>query len=141
MAFSQYFAEQILAFLKGQGFPTALTNVYITLHTADPGTAGTNGDATASITGSANRTELSSPTGFGVITGASPSGFEIKNTSVVQITTSAVNTVTTTITHFGIWDDPNGPDFIASGTLTSSVDIALGDTVQFNIGAMAIKVV
>jgi len=140
MAFSQYFAEKILGFIKAQPFPTALSNVYITLHTADPGTAGTNGDATASITGTVNRTALSS-TNLGAITGASPSGFEIKNTIVVQITTSAVNTVTTTITHFGIWDDQTAGDFVASGTLTSSVDIALGDTVQFNIGAMAIKVV
>ena len=52
MAFSQYFATQVLGWVKGAPFPTALSNVYISLHTSDPGTAGTSGDVTNSITNS-----------------------------------------------------------------------------------------
>lgn len=140
MAFSQYFATQVLSWVKGAPFPTALSNVYITLHTSDPGTAGTNGDVTGTITGSATRTGIAA-SGLGSIAGASGGGFEVTNTGVVQLSTSAQNTSAITVTHFGVWDGATGGNFIASGTLTSSVDVELGDTVQFNIGALAVRVI
>ena len=140
MAFSQYFATQVLSWVKGSPFPTALSNVYISLHSSDPGTSGTSGDVTNSITGSTNRTTISS-SALGAVAGASGAGFEITNTGVVQLTTSAQNTNAVTVTHFGVWDQASGGNFLASGQLTSSVDVELGDTVQFNIGAMAVRVV
>tara|TARA_B100000212_G_scaffold337381_1_gene312134 strand:- start:11073 stop:11495 length:423 start_codon:yes stop_codon:yes gene_type:complete len=140
MAFSQYFATQVLSWVKGSPFPTALTNVYITLHSSDPGDAGSNGDVTSTITGTTNRTQISSAA-LGSVAGASGGGFEITNTGVVQLTTSANNTSPITVTHFGVWDAASGGNFLASGQLTSSVDVEVGDTVQFNIGAMAVRVV
>ena len=140
MAFSQYFATQVLSWVKGSPLPTALSNVYISLHSSDPGTSGTSGDVTNSITGSTNRTTISS-SALGAVAGASGGGFEITNTGVVQLTTSAQNTGAVTVTHFGVWDQASGGNFLASGQLTSSVDVELGDTVQFNIGAMAVRVV
>ena len=140
MAFSQYFATQILNWVKSSPFPTAPTEVYISLHTTDPGTAGTSGDVTNTITGSTNRTQILS-TAFGAIAGASGGGFEEKNTGVVQLTTAASNTSAITVTHFGVWDSVTSGNFLASGELTSSVDVELGDTVQFNIDALAIRVV
>lgn len=140
MAFSQYFATQVLSWVKGSPFPTALSNVYISLHSADPGVSGTNGDETASITNTSNRTTIAS-SALGAVAGASGGGFEITNTGVVQLTTSAANTNAITVTHFGVWDAASGGNFLASGQLTSSVDVELGDTVQFNIGAMAVRVV
>ncbi|MBG79080.1 MAG: hypothetical protein CMJ39_00035 [Phycisphaerae bacterium] len=140
MAFSQYFATQVLSWVKGSPFPTALTNVYITLHSSDPGDAGSNGDVTSTITGTTNRTQISSAA-LGSVSGASGGGFEITNTGVVQLTTSANNTSPITVTHFGVWDAASGGNFLASGQLTSSVDVEVGDTVQFNIGAMAVRVV
>lgn len=140
MAFSQYFATQVLNWVKGSPFPTALSNVYISLHSADPGTAGTNADETNAITNSSNRTTISS-SALGAIASATGGGFEITNTGVVQLTTSAANTTAITVTHFGVWDAATGGNFLASGQLTSSVDVELGDTVQFNISAMAIRVV
>tara|TARA_R100001510_G_C7643496_1_gene201007 strand:+ start:538 stop:960 length:423 start_codon:yes stop_codon:yes gene_type:complete len=140
MAFSQYFATQILTWVKGDPFPTQPTNVYVSLHTGDPGTAGTANDATSTITGSANRTAVSS-SAFSGVGAASGGGFEITNTGVVQITTNAQNSTAQNLTHFGIWNAQTGNEFLASGSLTSNVDVQQGDTVQFNIGAMAIKVV
>lgn len=140
MAFSQYFATQVLNWVKGSPFPTALSNVYISLHSADPGTAGTNADETNAITNSSNRTTISS-SALGAIASATGGGFEITNTGVVQLTTAAANTTAITVTHFGVWDAATGGNFLASGQLTSSVDVELGDTVQFNISAMAIRVV
>jgi hypothetical protein len=66
-------------------------------------------------------------------------GFQITNNNSVQITTNASGTVT--VTHFGIWDAVTGGNFLASGALTSSVDVVSGDTVQFNAGALAIRLV
>tara|TARA_B100001758_G_scaffold97541_1_gene83406 strand:+ start:26317 stop:26739 length:423 start_codon:yes stop_codon:yes gene_type:complete len=140
MAFSQYFATQVLSWVKGAPFPTALSNVYISLHSADPGVSGTNADETAAITNTANRTTIAS-SALGAVSGASGGGFEITNTGVVQLTTSASNSNAITVTHFGVWDAASGGNFLASGQLTSSVDVELGDTVQFNIGAMAVRVV
>ena len=88
MAFSQYFATQVLSWVKGSPFPTALTNVYVSLHSSDPGTAGTAGDVTQNITNSSNRTSISS-SALSAVVGASGGGFEITNSGVVQLTTSA----------------------------------------------------
>ena len=140
MAFSHYFATQILSWVKSSAFPSAPTNVYVTLHTGDPGTAGTANDVSATITGSSNRTQVAS-SAFSSVGAASGGGFEITNTGVVQITTNAQNSTGQNLTHFGIWDAQTSGNFLASGSLTSNVDVQQGDTVQFNIGAMAIKVV
>ncbi len=140
MAFSQYLATKILSWVKNSTFPNALSNVYVSVHTADPGTAGTNNDVTASIKGSPTRTAIASTT-FSSVSPSSGGGYEITNSIVSQITTSAQNTAGTTVTHFGIWDAATTGNFLASGTLTTPVDVQQGDTVQFNSGAMAIKVV
>ena len=140
MAFSQYFATQVLNWVKGSSFPTALANVYVSLHSSDPGTAGTSGDVTNTITNSSNRTSISS-SALSTVAGASGGGFEVTNTGVVQLTTSANNVTPINVTHFGVWDAASGGNFLASGQLTSAVDVEVGDTVQFNINAMAVRVV
>lgn len=140
MAFSQYFATQVLNWVKGSPFPTALANVYVSLHSSDPGTAGASGDVTNTITNSSNRTSISS-SALSTVAGASGGGFEVTNTGVVQLTTSANNSTPINVTHFGVWDAASGGNFLASGQLTSAVDVEVGDTVQFNINAMAVRVV
>jgi hypothetical protein len=140
MAFSQYLANEILTWVKGQAFPAALSNVYISLHSGDPGTAGTSNDQTNSIQGSANRTSIAS-TAFSTVGAASGGGFEITNSNAHQMTSSASNGSPITVTHFGVWDAQTSGNFLASGALTASVAVSNGDTVQFNAGAMAIKVV
>ena len=140
MACSLYFGQKILNWIKGSSFPTQLSNVYVSIHTGDPGTAGTSSDVTLTVTGSSNRTAISS-SAFTGVTGASPSGFEIKNTNTVQITPNAQNGTQQTLKHFGLWDAQTSGNFIASGALTTSVDVQSGDTVQFNGNALGIKVV
>lgn len=140
MAFSQYLATEILDWVKGGSFPAALSNVYVSIHTGAPGTAGTSNDVTSNVTGTANRVAISSGA-FSSVGAASGGGFQITNTGTVQLTTSAANVSTQTITHFGLWDAQTSGNFLASGALTTSVDVQNGDTVQFNIGAMAVRVV
>lgn len=140
MAFSQYLASQILNWVRGNAFATALNNVFVTIHTGDPGTAGTSNDTTSNVTGSANRVSVASGA-FSAVGSATGGGFQITNTGTVQLTTNAVNATPVSITHFGLWDAQTGGNFLASGTLTTAVDVQSGDTVQFNIGAMAVRVV
>lgn len=140
MAFSQYLADEILDWVKGGSFPTALSNVYISIHTSLPSNAGSGGDVTNTVTGTANRTVVAS-SAFSAATNATGGGREITNTGVVLITGSAVNVSAQTLTHFGVWDAVTAGNFLASGVLTSSVTVQSGDTVQFNAGAMAIRVV
>ena len=140
MAFSQYLADRILTWVKGVTFPTALSNVFISVHTGNPGANGTDNDATLSVTGTATRTAVAS-SAFSNAANASGGGREITNSNVVQITTNASNSSTVTITHFGVWDSATGSNFLASGELTTPVGVQQGDTVQFNVGAMAIRVI
>jgi hypothetical protein len=140
MAFSAYLADKVLVWVKGTAFPSALTNVYVSLHSADPGTAGTTSDVTASIKGSAARTAIAAAD-FSGVGAASGGGFQITNSNVVQFTTNAANGSTITVTHFGLWDASTGGNFLASGSLSASVDVATGDTVQFNTAALAVRVV
>ena len=137
MAFSQYLATKILSWVKNSTFPSALSNVYVSLHTADPGTAGTNNDVTASVRGVASRVGIAA---FSSVGAAGGGGYQITNSMVSQQTTSAANTTPVTISHFGLWDTSSAGNFLASGTLTTNVEIQQGDTVQFNSGAMAVKV-
>lgn len=138
MAFSQYLADKILTWVKGTTFPTALSTVYISLHSSDPGTAGATGNVQTTITGSANRTAVTTST-FSTVGSAPGGGFQITNNNSVQITASAAGSAT--VTHFGVWDAVTGGNFLASGSLTASVDVVNGDTVQFNAGALAIRLV
>jgi hypothetical protein len=140
MAFSQYLADKVLGWVKGTTFPTALSNVYVSIHSGDPGSTGTSNDVTSTVTGSANRQVVSSAA-FTAAGAASGGGREITNTGVIQLTASAANVATQTVTHFGIWDAATSGNFLGSGSLTSSIDVQNGDTVQFNIGALAIRVV
>jgi hypothetical protein len=138
MPFSQYLADRILTWVKGTTFPTALSTVFVNLHSGDPGTAGTANSVQSTVTGSANRTSVTSST-FSSVGAASGGGFQVTNGNSVQITTNASGSAT--VTHFGIWDAVTGGNFLASGALTTSVDVQSGDTVQFNIGALAIRVI
>ncbi len=138
MAFSQYLADKILVWVKGTTFPTALSTVFVSLHSGDPGTAGTSNNVQSTITGSANRTSVTTST-FSTVGSAPGGGFQITNNNSVQITTNASGGAT--VTYFGVWDAVTGGNFLASGQLTTSVDVVAGDTVQFNAGALAIRLV
>tara|TARA_B100000902_G_scaffold377962_1_gene410723 strand:+ start:24 stop:458 length:435 start_codon:yes stop_codon:yes gene_type:complete len=144
MAFSEYFASKILGWVKGGTFPTALTNIYVTLHTADPGTTGNTADTTNAICNLHSKPVASAD--LSAVTPATGGGFETTNGVVVQMVASAVNLSPITVTHFGIWNAPctsphGAEEFVASGSLTTSVEILQNDTVQFNIGQMAVKVI
>lgn len=139
MAFSQYLATQVLNWVRNTTFAAAPSSVFVSIHTGDPGTAGNSNDVTNLVTNAA-RVAISSAA-FTTVGSASGGGFQITNTGTVQLTTNAQNPTVQRITHFGLWDAASSGNFLASGSLTTAVDVQSGDTVQFNVGALAVRVV
>jgi len=139
MAFSTYLADAILQWLRTQAFPTALSNVYISLHSAAPGNNGTSADVTASITGSASRTQLASSNLGAPTAGSTGLGRQVANTNTATITSNAVNPTTIQCTHFGLWDAATGGNFLYSGVLDTATNVSLGNVVQFSAGSLVIR--
>lgn len=134
MPSSQYHATNKLNWLRGVTFPTALSNVYLSHHTADPGSSGVNNDVSTALTG--GRTALATSSLSGPTSSAS-GGFQISNTAVVTASASAASTQT--ITHLGIWDAPTGGNFICYGLLSPAANVVTGDVYRFATGQIVIR--
>ena len=139
MSLSDYYENKILDHLVGNASFTMLTTMYIALSTAtiDDTTTGTtivepvgNGYACKQMT--ANPT-LTLPNCWGAAAAGS-------------ITTIAVQTFPEntaggnwgTITDFALVDAATLGNILAYGTLTSPQAVVVGDTLQFNIGAITV---
>lgn len=142
MPFSSYLATRTLNWLRGvtngasTGMPSAPGTLYISLHSANPSSAGTTADVTTTIAsgrGSIPASNWSSPAAA-----TSPAtGFEISNTAAVSITSNAIGGAT--VTNFGIWDSATGGNFLEYGSLSSPLTVAAGDTVSFAIGQLILR--
>ncbi len=110
-------AHAILNLYRGTTY-TAPANVYVKLHTGDPGSAGTS-NASAETT----RKQL---------TFAAPSAGS-SAASAVSWTTWAAGSET--ITHFSIWDASTAGTFLQSGSLSASKSITNGDTLNLTVTA------
>ena len=107
------------------------SNLYIALHTADPGEAGTQTTSEATYTSYARVTVARTSGGFTV------SGNQASNTSLVQFPQCTGGT--NTITHVSVGTAPSGAgQILYSGALTSSLAISSGIQPQFSIGALVI---
>jgi hypothetical protein len=98
---------------------TAPTNLYIQLHTGDPGAAGTS-----NVAGNATRKDLTSAMG-------TASGGAITNTSAITWTTGEVDT-SEDYTHISFWDASTSGNFWGSGAMTANA-VTSGD--EFTIPA------
>lgn len=145
MAFSEYLADKVLNWIQGSAFPTQLSNVYISVHTGVPGDSGLLNDVTSSITGlGSNFRATVSAANLSAPTAAPGGGRQVSNGSAVTITSSAANAAApagVTLTHFGIWDSAGGGNFLGYGVLSAPVTIFTGDTVQFAISALVVRVI
>ncbi len=95
--------------------------VFIKLHTADPGAAGTTAAATETT-----RKAVS----FGAASGGS-----MANDVAVTWTSIAGSQ---DATHFSLWDDVSAGNFVGSGTITANAYTA-GDTYNIAIGAATLS--
>lgn len=100
----------------------APTNIYIQLHTGDPGAAGTS-----NVAGNATRKDLTSAMG-------TASGGAITNTSAITWTTGEVDT-SEDYTHVSFWDASTSGNFISSGLNTANA-VTSGDEYTIPIGEL-----
>jgi hypothetical protein len=138
MPFSDYLSNQILSWIKGTATATAPTGTFITLHTADPGPAGTAANVTASITGSGNRVSVPQAN-LSAIGAGSPSGRQISNVALTTITNAAANGSPLTVTHVAIWDAITGGNCLMRDALASGAVVTAGDVVRFAAGTLILR--
>ncbi|MEU4576614.1 hypothetical protein [Nonomuraea sp. NPDC023979] len=100
---------------------TAKTNVYVKLHTGDPGAAGTS--AASSVT---TRPE---------VTFAAPANGSMTASNTPSWTNWA-GTNGEVITHISVWDNATAGNFLTSVQLTASKTVNTGDTL--NLTALSI---
>ena len=93
---------------------TAPANVYLKLHTGDPGSAGT---ANASAVTTRNAITFSAP---------SSGSMALSSVGSFSMTTSE------TISHVSIWDASTSGNFLQSAALTASVPVINGSTLTFS---------
>lgn len=109
----------------------ANTNLYVSLHTADPGEAGNQTTSEATYTGYGRVTVARTSGGFTV------SGATASNTAA--ITFGQCTAGSNTITHFAVGTASTSTgQILYSGALTSSVAISANITPQFSAGQLTI---
>ncbi len=116
MSLSDYLENALLNHIRPGGATlTQPSNLYVKLHTGDPGEAGTSNAAT-------NTTRQT------VSFGAASSG-SIAATGSPVATWTSVST-TETYTHFSLWDNVSAGNCYGSGALSGSAAMTAGDTFQ-----------
>lgn len=110
---------------------TAAGSFYISLHTADPGEAGTAVTSESAYTGYARVAVARSVAGFTV------AGNQISNAAIVTFPTGGATG--SLVTHFGIVETASGAGALHfSGALTASLQVNNGITPSFAIGALTV---
>lgn len=130
MSFSNAAETAVLnQIFKGTALPwNANTDLYLALHTADPGEAGTAVTSEATY-GSYARVAITRSSGFTV------SGAQLSNAGLAQFPQCSAGS--NTITHVSIVDTSSGAgNIIVSAALTSSISVSTGVQPQFAIGAL-----
>jgi hypothetical protein len=113
MSISNYAELKILEHTTGKTAWTMPTNVYVKLHTADAGEAGTTAAATE--------------TTRKVAAWATAASGSIATSSTLEWTNVAA---TETYTHWSLWDDVSAGNALWTGALSSSAAVTAGDTFQ-----------
>lgn len=110
----------------------AAGSFFISLHTADPGEAGTQTTSEATYTGYARVAVARSGAGWTV------SGNNVSNAASVAF--GACTAGTNTITHFGIGSASTGTgNLFFKGALTASLAVSAGVTPSFAIGDLDVN--
>lgn len=94
-------------------------NVFVKLHTGDPGSAGT---ANASAVTTRNQLTLNAPSG---------------GSATLSTLAAYSMTASETITHVSIWDASSAGNFLQSAALTAGVPVINGSTLTFTTFTLA----
>jgi hypothetical protein len=121
MGISNYLENELLDHCLDNAAFTSPTNVYISLHTGDPGETGAN-----ECTGGSYARQTGSFAAASSGTSASDAAFTF--TSMPGCT----------VTHIGIWDASSGGNFLFGGSLTASKVVGSGDTFEIASGDLTV---
>lgn len=115
MSLSNYLEDALLDHVTGNATYTAPANIYVKLHTGDPGEAGTANAATET-------------TRVLITFDASSSG------TAAQSNTPSWTSVSTTETysHISLWDNLTVGNCLGSGALTASKAVTAGDNFELS---------
>jgi hypothetical protein len=113
------FNATAIANLADNAASSPLTNLYVSLHTADPGEAGNQSTSEATYTGYAR-----------VAVARTSGGWTVTNNSVspvANIDFTVASAGTNTITHFGVGSASSGTGVLYySGTVTPNISVVTG---------------
>jgi len=111
---------------------TTAGSFFISLHTADPGEAGTQTTSEATYTGYARATVARSAGGFTITTNNAA--------NAAAVTYAACTAGSNTITHFGIGSDVSGVgNLFFKGALNASLAVSAGITPSFASGELDVN--
>lgn len=120
MAISTYLSDKLLDCVNSAaGFNIA--SVYVQLHTADPGTAGTTSVAGNNVRKSA----------------AFAASSALSKATNADVTWTSVST-TETYSHVSLWDASSVGNFLWSGALTAAKAVTAGDTFTIASGSLSL---
>ena len=127
------FNATAIANIADNAATSPLTNLYVDLHTADPGETGTQTTSETSYTGYA-RVAVARTSGGWTVTANVAS-------NVAAITFGACTAGTSTITYASVGTASSGTGkILLSGALTASLAVSPGITPSFAIGALTVSV-
>jgi|GEM_PF-830316 len=137
MAFSDALANSLLGWFKGSAFVTApSTTLHLSLHTGEPGPAGTQSDVTTAVAGGRAAMPVAD---LGAIGSDAAGGRVISVEAIVNFTNSAL--AIGQISHVGIWSAASAGTFYAGAALTQSASVQVGDIVRIPIGGLRLRAV
>jgi hypothetical protein len=115
---------------------TTAGSIYVALHTADPGEAGTQATSEATYTGYARVAVARSGAGW-TVSGTAPT----QAANAAAVTFGPCTAGTNTITYFSVGLETSGATrLLASGALTASLAVSSGITPSFSIGALTVTI-
>ena len=127
------YRQAIVNYLRGNGAPTAIADVFLDIYNGDPQGAGSS--VLATVTGSGTRSSVKAA--LGAATSASPS----VSSNASQIVVSASAAAGATITHIALFDAATAGNLLASNALTSgSQTVVTGNPVNVPSSSLSISI-
>lgn len=130
---TQSYRQAMVNYLRGNGAPTAIADVFLDIYNGDPQAAGSS--VLATVTGSATRSSVKAA--LGAASAASPS----VSTNAGAITISSSAAAGATISHIALFDASTAGNLIASHALTGGTqNIVTGNPVSVPISGLSISI-
>lgn len=130
---AQAYRQAIVNYLRGNGAPTAISDIFVDIYNGDPQGAGSS--VLSTITGSATRPSIKSL--MSAASAAAPS----VSTNSSSLSLSAAAVAGGTITHIGLFDASTAGNLVASHALTSGTQtVVTGNPVSVPASAVSISI-